>query len=79
MYVQCGYQHYHLLAEVQLQLSRHTIFIVIVFKCPYKNCDQQSAVVLRLSPYHTYKETDHDSLYALAIFIKQNTSYLSNR
>ena len=59
MYVQCGYQHYHLLAEVHLQLSRHTIFIVIVFKCPYMNCDQQSAVVLQ---YHTHKETDHDSL-----------------
>ena len=26
MYVQCGYQHYHLLAEVQLQLSRHYFY-----------------------------------------------------
>ena len=32
------------------------------------NCDQQSAVMLQVSPYHKYKETDHDSLYALAIF-----------
>ena len=26
------------------------------------DCDQQSAVMLRLSPYHTYKETDHETL-----------------
>ena len=42
------------------------------------NCDQQSAVMLQLSPYHTYKETDHDSL-CISHFHKQNTSYLSHR
>ena len=73
MYVQCGYQHYHLLAEVQLQLSRHTIFIVIVFKCPYMNCDRQSAVMSQLSPYHIYKEANHDSL-CINHFHKRNTS-----